>query len=277
MLKKPSIVVAAVAALLCLPAMASPKQSEKLADAIDVIRDFTSIPETAIPDSMLRNAYGIAIIPSTIKVGLMFGGNFGKGVLVTRLDDGSWSNPAFVRLGGGSFGWQIGAQSTDIIMVFKDRRSINNIYNDKLTLGAQASAAAGPVGRQTSASTDGKLTAEIYTYARNRGLFAGVSLGGAWFAMDRKANRQFYGSDIDPEQILSSGNLMAPQIAGEFVSVLTAAAPRIQMDQRIRSATSVQPAAGGTSEPLTPPKTYGLEPLESEPEALGMGGDETMF
>ena len=250
MLRVPSIVIATLVAMLCSTAMAANKQDEKIADAIDVVRDFTAIPETAIPNAVLRNAYGIAVIPSTLKVGLMVGGNYGSGILVTRLEDGSWSNPAFVRLGGGSFGWQIGAQSTDIIMVFKDRRSISKIYNSKITLGAEASAAAGPVGRQTSAATDGRLTAEIYTYSRSRGLFAGVSLGGAVFGMDQKANSQFYGSGISSQEILTSRSLIAPQIAGEFVNVLTATAPRISMDQSIRSATTVEPKTGG-SETLT--------------------------
>ncbi len=273
-----SLSIAAIAALICVTAQAGTKQAAKLDDAIDVMRDFTSIPETAIPDNMLRDAYGVAVIPGAIKIGLGIGGNFGKGVLVVRQDDGSWSNPAFVRLSGGSIGWQIGAQSTDLILVFKDRRSVQGIFNDKLTIGAEASAAAGPVGRQTSASTDGQLKASIYSYSRNRGLFAGVSLNGAWFAMDRKANSQFYGSGLEPQQILSSTSLMAPQPAIDFVDTMTAAAPRIEMDRPIRRrsvASAPAKALAPVAQPDQAPTTYAIEPLPLHD--LEMGGDETMF
>jgi len=269
-----SICVAAIAALFCLTAQAGSKQTAKIDDAIDVVRDFTAIPESAIPENLLREAHGVAVIPSVIKIGLGIGGNFGKGILVVRQDDGSWGNPAFVRLSGGSIGWQIGAQSTDLILVFKDRRSVQGIFNDKLTLGAEASAAAGPVGRQTSASTDAQLKATIYSYSRNRGLFAGVSLNGAWFAMDRKANKLFYGQEMSPEQILYSDNLMAPPAATDFISTMAAAAPSITMERPMRRR-SVASAPAPVVTPEEPPTTYAIEPLPLDD--LEMGGDETMF
>jgi lipid-binding SYLF domain-containing protein len=271
-----TLATAAMAALLCTTALAASKPERKVDDSIAVIQKFTNIPESAIPDSLLRDAYGVAVIPGVIKVGFMLGGRFGKGVLMTRQDDGNWSNPAFVSIGGGSFGWQIGAQSTDIILVFKDRRSIDNIFNGKMTLGGDASVAAGPVGRQTSASTDGRLQAEIYTYARNRGLFAGVSLEGSWLSMDRNANEAYYGNGMSPQQILAADNLAAPLNARQLVEILEGAAPAINSrPTQIRTAAAVVPAEvtplgqdSGVQDSGT--QTYTIEPL-------GMSGDETSF
>jgi lipid-binding SYLF domain-containing protein len=271
-----TLATAAIAALVCTTALAASKTERKVDDSIAVIQKFTEIPESAIPYSLLRDAYGVAIIPGVIKVGFMLGGRFGQGVLLTRQDDGNWSNPAFVSIGGGSIGWQIGAQSTDIILVFKNQRSIDNIFNGKLTLGGDASVAAGPVGRQASAATDGNLNAEIYTYARNRGLFAGVSLDGSWLNMNRKSNEAYYGNGMSPKQILAANNLAAPLNARQLVEILEDTAPSIN-----RRATKYRTAAVSPPAEVTPlgqdsvaqdstPQTYSIEPL-------GMTGDETSF
>jgi lipid-binding SYLF domain-containing protein len=267
-----TLATAAIAALLCTTALAASKTERKVDDSIAVIQKFTNIPESAIPSSLLRDAYGVAVIPGVIKVGFMLGGRFGKGVLLTRQDDGNWSNPAFVSIGGGSFGWQIGAQSSDIILVFKDRRSIDNIFNGKLTLGGDASAAAGPVGRQTSASTDGQLNAEIYTYARSRGLFLGVSLEGSWLGMDRNSNESYYGNGMSPQQILSANNLAAPLNARRLIELLDASAPGIsRKPTKYRTAAAeVTPLDEGSGEQDSGTQTYSIEPL-------GMTGDETSF
>ena len=147
--------------------------------------------------------------------------------MIIRKEDNSWSNPAFVALTGGSLGLQIGAQSTDIVLVFRDRRSIDNIYNGKLTLGGDASAAAGPVGRQAMAATDERLNAEIFSYSRNRGLFAGVALDGAWIGMDTNANDDFYGNGMSPAEILAADNMPVPLSATQLVGLIAAAAPEI--------------------------------------------------
>jgi lipid-binding SYLF domain-containing protein len=266
------LATAALTALICTTALAASKTERKVDDSIAVIQKFTNIPESAIPASLLSDAYGVAVIPGVIKVGFMFGGRFGKGVLMTRQDDGNWSNPAFVSIGGGSFGWQIGAQSTDIILVFKDRRSIDNIFNGKLTLGGDASVAAGPVGRQTSASTDGKLQAEIYTYARSRGLFAGVSLEGSWLSMDRNSNESYYSNGMSPQQILAANNLAAPLNARQLVEILEGAAPAIsRRPAQIKTAAAqVTPLGQDSGAQDSGTQTYTIEPL-------GMSGDETSF
>jgi len=275
-----SISAAVVIASYCATASAATKVEERVDNSIEVFQSFTDIPEKAIPASILRDAHGIAILPGVIKVGFTLGGRFGRGVLMVRQEDGSWSNPAFVSLGGGSLGFQIGAQSTDIVLVFRDRRSIDNIYNGKLTLGGDASAAAGPVGRQATAATDERLGAEIFSYSRNRGLFAGVALDGAWIGMDKEANETFYGNGMTPEEILAADNMPSPLAAGQLVEMLAAAAPSVtQNEPRSRSAMLDYEY----SEPaVSEVQTYGLEPIEDlqgppmESEDIVIR-DETMF
>jgi lipid-binding SYLF domain-containing protein len=173
-------------------------------EAAGVLKEIMAIPEKGIPPALLSDAYGIAIIPGVIKLGFIVGGRYGTGVLMVRDKGGAWSSPAFVSLAGGGIGWQIGAQSTDIILVFKSRKSIDGLMKGKFTLGADAAVAAGPVGRSMEAATDVKLKSEIYSYSRNRGLFAGISLEGAALQIDDDANARFYASkDISAKDILS--------------------------------------------------------------------------
>ncbi len=169
------------------------EETAKINAAAEVLHEILRIPEQVIPPALLKNAHGIAIIPGIIKAAFFLGGRYGSGVMLVRSGDGGWSNPVFLRMLGGGFGWQIGVQSTDVILVFKSSKSINGITKGKFTLGADASVAAGPVGRSVEAATDMQLKAEIYSYSRNRGLFAGVSLEGAALQIDNDANAAFYG------------------------------------------------------------------------------------
>jgi len=216
--------------LTALPAFAASKEETRVADATDVVDQLLRIPEKGVPTALLSRAYAVAVIPRVIKVGFGLGARRGKGVLVVRQEDNSWSNPAFITLTGGSFGFQVGAQSTDIILVFKTRSSVDGISNGKLTLGADASIAAGPVGRSAGAATDMTFRSEVYSYSRSRGLFAGVALEGSGVTMDRKANAAFYGSaQITPEDIFASSGNAAPPAANAFVQVLTAQTRRLPM------------------------------------------------
>jgi lipid-binding SYLF domain-containing protein len=167
--------------------------SQTLQSATDVLDELTTIPAKCIPPALLANAHGVAIIPQTIKAGFILGGRGGQGVVLSRDRNGAWGEPVFVNFGGGSVGFQVGIQSTDLVLVFKTRESLNRILKGKgkLTLGADASVAAGPVGRQAEAGTDGVLKAEIVSYSRARGLFAGVALDGAAIWYDVGANAQF--------------------------------------------------------------------------------------
>ena len=162
--------------------------------ATQTLDQFFGLSIESIPPNMLNDASGVAIFPHMIKGGFILGVNFGKGVLHVRNQDGTWSPPAMVTMGGGSVGFQAGVQAADIVLVFKTPQSLNGfLEGQKVTLGADAAIAAGPVGRQANASTDARLGAEIYSYARSRGLFLGVSLGGADVSIDGNANGMLYG------------------------------------------------------------------------------------
>ena len=202
-------------------AEAGNKPTREVEDAIEIIKEFTKIPENQIPPSLLRNAQAVAVIPGVIKIGFIFAGNYGRGVLSIRDKYGYWTNPVFVTLVGGSIGWQIGAQSSDIILVFKTIKSINDITAGKFTLGADASVAVGPVGRQAGAGTDFEMKSEIYSYSRTRGLFAGVSIQGAALEMDYDSIADFYGNtQIGARDIFETPDLNAPQVATDFRQVL---------------------------------------------------------
>lgn len=201
---------------------AASKQEAKVNDAIDVLDEIMAIPEKGIPPSLLSNAKGLAIIPGVIKAGFIVGGRHGKGILVVYKKNGEWSNPAFISFTGGSIGWQIGAQSSDIILVFRTKRSVNNLMKGKFTLGADASIAAGPVGRQVEAGTDIKLKTEIVSYSRSRGLFAGLSVEGASLQIDDEANGAFYNrGGISTQDIFENKNIRVPSIVKRLKETLS--------------------------------------------------------
>jgi lipid-binding SYLF domain-containing protein len=181
-----------ILSLLSLCAVAAERQDARLLTATKVLDELLQMPEQNIPTWLLERAYAVAVVPDVIKVGLGIGGRRGKGVLVVRKENGEWSNPIFVNLTGGSFGFQVGVQSTDVVLVFTSRHSIEGIVGGKVTLGADASVAAGPVGRQSSAATDVGLTAQVYSYSRASGLFAGVALDGSALTIDHRSNEAFY-------------------------------------------------------------------------------------
>ena len=231
--------------LLTMPAAAATKEEDRVAKAADIIDQLLRIPETSVPPTLLARAYAVAVIPQVIKIGFGLGARRGKGILVVRQGDDSWSNPVFVALTGGSIGWQIGAQSTDVILVFKTRASVDGISSGKFTLGADASVAAGPVGRQTQIATDIKLEAEVFSYSRNRGLFAGIALDGSAVTMDHKANAAFYGSStLTPQLIFDSSPNIAPDVANKFVQVLTAQTRRLptQPGMQVGTTSSEKPS-----------------------------------
>jgi lipid-binding SYLF domain-containing protein len=257
MISKRFLAAAAVLALtLSSSVFAATREEQRVADAADVIDQLSRIPEKAIPPSLLSRAYAVAVVPDVVRAAFGLGARRGKGVIVVRQDDDSWSNPAFVTLTGGSFGWQIGADSTDIILVFKTRKGVDGIANGKLTLGANASVAAGPVGRQGSVATDIRFEAEVYSYSRSRGLFAGIALEGAGVTMDRKANAAFYGSTgMTPEKIFVSSPNIAPDIANTFVQVLTAQTARLPTSPGMEAGAA---PPTGTAEESSNVRTYGL-------------------
>jgi lipid-binding SYLF domain-containing protein len=215
---------------LTVPVMAqqfnkSSVEAERAADAVRVLNEIMNIPENSIPEELMARAHGIAVIPHVVKGAFGIGGQWGKGLMSQRHEDGSWSSPAYVEIGGGSFGLQIGVQANDIILVFTDEDGLRGILKGKLKLGADASATAGPVGRKAEIGTDVLLRSAVFAYSRSKGLFAGISLDGSVIGIDDSANRKIYGKDVTGEEILL-GNSVRPNATLEpFVVALQKFSP----------------------------------------------------
>jgi len=206
-----AIVVLSLLAVLSMPvAFAGETENQRARDAVAVLDEIMRAPDKAIPQRLLREAHAIAVIPNVVKAGLVLGGRAGKGLISVRSSDGTWSQPSFIKLGGASVGFQAGVQATDVVLVFRSQRGVESIVNGKFTLGADAAVAAGPIGRTAQASTDGELKAEIYSYSRSRGLFAGVALDGAVLAIDHRANQAAYGRNSTPRAIFEGRTDSAP-------------------------------------------------------------------
>ena len=250
-------------------AHAGAREEGRLLTATEVLEEVEGMPDQRLPDALLARAYGIAVIPDVTKVAFIFGGRHGNGVLVVRDTLNSpWSNPVFVSLTGGSWGFQAGAQSSDIILVFTTKTGIEGIAGGKMTLGADASVATGPVGRQGSAATDMNFNAEIYSYARTRGLFGGIALDGSVIAIDKSANASLYGkAGVSATDIISGQAPAAPGTAQRFLERLAQAtrtsirqSPAPQAD--VPAAAPTAPAPGqavGTVPATEAPRTYPLE------------------
>lgn len=195
---------------LTLSTAAPPSPGETLRLAATVLDELNQVPHKGIPAKLLADAEAVVVIPNTIKAGLVIGGRAGHGVAVVRTKDGGWGELRFVALGGASVGFQAGVQSTDVVLVFKSRRGLDRILDGKakLTLGGDLSVAAGPVGRDAAGGTDGKLQAEIVSYGRSRGLFAGAALAGAVLTADKRAEAA-YEKDAGPETLKAADELKA--------------------------------------------------------------------
>lgn len=259
------LMVLALALAAATTVFAGERQDARLLTSTKVLEELMAMPEQNIPSWLLERAYAVAVVPDVIKVGLGIGGRRGKGVMVIRKDSGEWSNPIFVNLTGGSFGFQVGVQSTDVVLVFTSRRSIEGIVGGKVTLGADASVAAGPVGRQSSAATDIGLTAQVYSYSRASGLFAGVALDGSAMTIDSSSNESFYGRPgVLASDIIRSDAPAAPPPAPQFIAALDRAvspAPAASPSQEPAEVT--QPAATDSAQPAAPQQggltTYPME------------------
>ena len=187
-----------VAMLTSLGSVQAADPTTTITESEQVLTELVAIPGNQIPAKLLADAQGVAIIPRVIKIGFIAGARRGHGVVLVRDADGSWSLPRFITLTGGSVGWQAGVQGTDVVLVFTTRRSVEGLLKGKFTIGVDAAAAAGPVGRNASAATDTSLQAEILSYSRSRGLFLGASVDGSAIEFDNGANTTYYGSP-DPE------------------------------------------------------------------------------
>ena len=249
-------------------AFAGATEDARARNAVRVLTDIQAIPESAIPDKLFDEARAVVVVPDAMKVGLVIGGRRGRGLLWVKGPDGTWSNPAFVTLTGGSIGFQAGVQSSDIVLVFRSDRGLESIVNGKFTLGADAGVAAGPVGRNASASTDGEMKAEIWSWSRARGLFAGVALDGAVLAIDDAADEAVYGRDTTPRMIFEN---RAPQRPSDAVvdfrdrlEEASAAARTARGDTRPAPAVAAAPAASPPA-PATSAPAAAAQPTPFEP------------
>lgn len=190
------------------------KETQRVDSAIAVFKEMVELPEEGIPKSLLNKAQAIAVIPGFWKVAWGIGGRHGNGVILVKKGEGDWSYPAFIKMTGGSVGFQIGVQRADIILVFKNKETASSIVKGKFTLGADAGVAAGPVGRKAEASTDITFAAEIYSYSKSKGLFAGISIEGAAINIDTDATSKFYRDfDITVDDIFTKDEIDSPPIA----------------------------------------------------------------
>ena len=196
----------------------------RIQNSQEVFNEIMKSPDKAIPQELLESAKCIAIIPGEVKAGFLFGARYGKGLAVCRTPQG-WSAPAFLTVAGGSVGFQLGASSTDVVMIFRNKQGLTDLLSDKFKIGADATAAAGPVGRHASAGTDLEMHAEILTYARSRGAFAGVSLDGAVVKADHSGDRALYGPRTTREDILD-GKSPVPKVAEPLVAEISREAGR---------------------------------------------------
>jgi lipid-binding SYLF domain-containing protein len=211
----------ALLAVACAPVQAQPPADRQLQEAGELIRAFTDAGDDSIPTELLERALGIAVIPDVFRGGFILGARRGRGVLSLRMTDGSWSNPTFVTLTGGSIGWQIGAESTDIVLIFANENAVKNIASGKFTLGGEASAVAGPLRRQASSTMT--FRAEVYGYLRSRGLYAGAAFQGARLKIDQDFSASVYAQHAGAEP-LGPQNQSTPVAARQFLLALDEAA-----------------------------------------------------
>ncbi len=268
MSRLPSLSLTLFAVLFAGQAVAGPKEDQRATDAVRVLNEIQNIPEAGIPDKLLDEGKAIVVIPDTIKAGLVLGGRRGHGLMSVKNADGTWSNPVFIKLTGGSIGFQAGVQSSDVVLVFRNDRSLDSIVNGKFTLGADAGVAAGPVGRNAAAATDGQLKAEIWSWSRARGLFAGVALDGAVLQIDDKANADVYGGSATPRAIFENrAGAPSATVTGfrDQLEEATAVARNARSGQAQPAAKPAQAAPpAATTQPVAAPQTQGFQPVADE-------------
>jgi SH3 domain-containing YSC84-like protein 1 len=214
--------------ILAAPMAAQEKERARLQESATVLKEILNIPDS-IPQDLLNRADCVVVVPSVIKLAFGFGGSYGRGTMVCRTGanfDGPWGSPAMYALEGGSFGFQIGGEATDFVFLVMNERGANSLLRSKVKLGADASVAAGPVGRAADAATDALMRAEILSYSRNRGIFAGVSLEGSTLRPDNGADRKLYGRDVSAREIVLQNEVKIPGAATELVQTLQNASPK---------------------------------------------------
>jgi lipid-binding SYLF domain-containing protein len=231
----------------------------RLITATQVLEELHYTPDKGIPDWLLQRAYGVAVVPDVIKGAFVFGGRYGNGVMIVRDSVNRFGNPIFIHLIGGSVGWQVGAAATDVVLIFVTPRSVQNFARGKFTLGADASVAAGPIGRQGEAAAG--LSAEVYSYSRSRGLFAGVALDGTVIAFDSKANEFFYSNEHVTTDMITSGKVTTKsEYAHRFATAVATSAKDSPQPAPAPAAQTAPPAnAPAATPPPSAAKTFPIE------------------
>jgi len=216
-MRKTALVLSICSSAFLVHAADTPQ--ERLTDATQIFTEIMATPDKGIPQDLLEKAHCVVIVPGMKQAALGIGGKFGRGYATCRSAAGGWGAPASIRVEGGSFGFQIGASSTDVVMLVMNERGMRRLMEDKVTLGAEATVAAGPVGRSTSANTDAQMSAEILSWSRSKGLFAGIALQGATLRPDQDVNRELYGTKLTSKDILMTGKKV-PDAAQPLISAL---------------------------------------------------------
>jgi len=198
---------------------------ERAAEAAKVLMEIMNVPDQAIPEQLMARAHGIAVIPHVVKGAFGVGGEWGKGLMSQRGENGRWSPPSYIDIGGGSFGLQIGVQASDIVLVFTDDSGIKGLLKGKVKIGADAAATAGPVGRKAEVGADILLKSGMFAYSRSKGLFAGVSLDGSVISIDDSANEKVYGKKVTGEDVLLEKQVKTNPTVAAFVKTLESVSP----------------------------------------------------
>lgn len=209
--------------------LAQKKEDDRLKESADVLKEIMGMPEKGIPRDLLDKAECVVVFPSVKKAGFGIGASYGRGAIVCRTGEdfrGPWSAPAMFALEGASIGFQIGGEATDFVLLVMNEKGANSVMSSKVKLGADASAAAGPVGRTTSAETDVAMKAEILSYSRARGVFGGVSLAGSTLRSDGGANKNLYGQELDAKQIVRENKVAVPAAAKPLMDILQQTSPK---------------------------------------------------
>ena len=258
-----------VLAVSATGAHAQAREEGKLLLASQVLEEQRDDGDRRIPSWLLERAYGIAVIPDLTKIAFFAGGRRGNGVLVIRDKDGRFTNPIFVTLTGGSFGFQWGVQSTDIVLVFTSRKGIEGITGGKVTLGGDASVSAGPVGRESSAATDFTFKSEVYSYSRSRGVFAGLAIDGSVISIDDDENDAFYRKkDVRAADIISGATTTNDDAARRFLTAVTTSTRGTQ-------SASVAPPPSASTTPAPPPPSAPPHPSPLSSGAQSFPAEDT--
>jgi lipid-binding SYLF domain-containing protein len=197
----------------------STREANRIQEAATVLREIHSVPDKDVPDELWQRAECVIVVPGLKKAAFVIGGEYGKGLMSCK-HDGAWGAPVFMQIGKGSWGLQIGAQSIDLVLLVMNKSGMEKMLRNKVTLGAEASVAAGPVGRDARAATDAQMKSEILSYSRTQGLFAGINLSGGVVKADDEDNRDLYGAGVSPRDVVMDGRTKAPAATDAFMAAL---------------------------------------------------------